>query len=446
MNGPDHGAEDFSPQRAFEDMLARSQWWPRNERVSADIRSLEKLVIHARQTVPFYEKRLAPLFTRRGNFDISGWEQVEPISRHDVRENFDALTSKAPPDFVSRVFKATTSGSTGEPLQTLKCNVQTFAATAVGSRFFDWHKVDLTVPLAAIRAVGPGEAPFPDGRIKKSVWGPFWRDVPNRGLWRELAITTEPRDQLDWLCRIGRCYLNTMPNNLRLLLDEAERVTDDRLSIAAVFSLGEMVDSELREACRRVLGCEILDQYSTIECGLIASQCPTSEELHVHSEAFRVETLRDDGTICGVGEEGQVCVTPLFSFAMPLIRYKMSDLITILPPCRCGRSLPLMSITGGRLRQRFRFSDGVVVAPDFRMSKNAALIAATRWQIAQVGEEEIEVRFASAKPDSELNFEALTEIIRTFLRRPVSVKYRRYDTFPVLSSGKHFDYVNELEN
>jgi len=425
--------------------LDRSQWLSASALAEAQAAQIERLVRHAQAHVPFYADRLAPLFTRRGHFDLGGWQKVKPLRRLDLREHFEALRSASVPPEVGRVIPTKTSGSTGEPVQALKCKSQSLAATASAARFMNWHGFDYRLPWAAIRAKAAGVATYPEGRTRDSRWGPYWLQIPDQGPWRELIMATPPEQQLDWLHRVGRCYLNTFPVNVGSLIEAVRENPDLKPSIAAIVTLGEPVRQELREKCRKVLDCEILDQYSTLECGLVASQCPVSGHLHVHGETMLVEALREDGSVCDIGEEGMACITPLLSYAMPLLRYVMSDLITMLPPCSCGRSLPLMSISGGRMRSRFRFSGGTVMSPDFLGANYEEYLGATRWQCAQTGPETLEIRFVSQRPESEIRYTEMTALALQILNRPVTINYKRIAEFPVTPGGKHFDYICELD-
>lgn len=61
--------------------------------------------------------------------------------------------------------------------------------------------------------------------------------------------------------------------------------------------------------------------------------------LHVWEDAFLLEVI-DPGTLepLGPGEQGELVLTTLTREAMPIIRYRTSDLTRILPePCPCGR-------------------------------------------------------------------------------------------------------------
>jgi phenylacetate-CoA ligase len=429
---------------ALSESLADSQWWSADDLEAVQTRLLERLVRHAREHVPFYAKRLDALFTRRGHFNIGGWDDVEPLTRKDVQENFEDLKSRQLPVEAGRAGMVSTSGSTGTPVKVLKCKIQSRVAITASVRFMDWHGIDYTKTFAAIRPFPVGKADYPDGYTHDSRWGANWRDIPGHGPWVDLTVSTPPPLQLEWLQRQCPCYLNTFPVNLLALCEAAEQDPSLLPDIRGVVTLGELVTPHHRERARDILRTRIFDQYTTIECGVLAGECPVSGNMHLHAESMRLDVLDMENEPCATGQEGFACITPLYSYAMPLIKYVMSDLVTLLPPCGCGRGLPHLSIAGGRMRSRFRFSDGTIMAPDFRMSKNAAILGATRWQWAQVGPDELEFRFVSSRNVSEPDYEAMRAHVLNTLKRPVAVRFLKLDDMPLNPSGKHFDYVCEL--
>ncbi len=429
---------------AFSDGLAQSQWWSADDIAAVQTRLLERLARHAREHVPFYQTRLDPLFTRRGHFNIGGWDEVEPLTRKDVQENFDALKSRQLPPEAGKPGLVSTSGSTGTPVKVLKCQIQARVAITASVRFMDWHGFDYRAPFAAIRPFAPGKADYPDGFTHESRWGANWRNIPGHGPWVDLTISTPPQWQLEWLRRKGPCYLNTFPVNLLALAEAVGQDPSLTPELHGVVTLGELVTPHHRALARDILRTRIFDQYTTIECGVLAGECPASGQMHLHAESMRLDVLDKEFEPCGEGREGFACVTPLYSYAMPLIKYVMSDLVTLLEPCSCGRGLPHFTIAGGRMRSRFRFADGTVMAPDFKMSKNAGLVGATRWQWAQVAPDGIELRFVSSRSVSEADYEAMRDVVLKTLNRPVTVYFRQLDSMPLAASGKHFDYVCEL--
>lgn len=73
----------------------------------------------------------------------------------------------------------------------------------------------------------------------------------------------------------------------------------------------------------------------------IACDCEAAGGHHVAAESYIVEVLQD-GTPVAPGEEGDVVITDLNSFSVPLIRYQVGDRAVALDDavCACGRGLP----------------------------------------------------------------------------------------------------------
>lgn len=432
--------------RRFASGLAETQWMSLDELAAMQHILLERLARHAIVTAPFYSTRLASLFTRRGEFNIGGLQKIPPMTRVDIVENSKSILSNNVPWQVGRTVMAETSGSTGEPLTITSCALQKIANVGAATRTMEWHGVDFTQNLAAIRIYHGDGTEYPHGDMSGSKWGPYWRDDIKHGTRVRLSINTPAHLQLEWLGRVGNCYLNTMPTNVVALAEAASRAPELKPRVAKILALGEMVTQDSRDMAREHLGTTMLDQYSTVECGVIAGECASHGNLHIQSEMVIVEALRPDGSNCAIGEEGLACITVLNSYAMPLIRYLMTDLITLLPPCGCGRGLPKMKVTGGRIRNRFRFADGSFMAPAFGAASYRTLLGATRFQCAQIKLDELEIRFVSDWAEDAIQYHAMRESIRHKMNQDINVSFKRVEYLPLGRSGKHFDYVNEMKD
>ena len=93
-----------------------------------------------------------------------------------------------------------------------------------------------------------------------------------------------------------------------------------------MFSFGEHFPSEAKLQSERYLDCKILELYGSSECNYIAGSCPYCGSFHVHAETVFVEAIDEDGSLVLPGETGQLLVTPLYNYGMPLIRYDHADL------------------------------------------------------------------------------------------------------------------------
>jgi len=88
---------------------------------------------------------------------------------------------------------------------------------------------------------------------------------------------------------------------------------------------------------------------------LVAYECEERNGLHISADKCLIEVIDPETQEpLGSGEEGELVVTTLTLEALPLIRWKASDIAALLPyePCPCGRTLPKMS----QIKGRFFFS------------------------------------------------------------------------------------------
>ncbi|MGZ4181436.1 MAG: phenylacetate--CoA ligase family protein [Solirubrobacteraceae bacterium] len=117
---------------------------------------------------------------------------------------------------------------------------------------------------------------------------------------------------------------------------------------------GEPWSEELRVEIERVIGLKAMNFYGLSEmCGPgVAAECLVARSgLHVQEDHFLVEVIDpDSGATVPAGNEGELVLTTLTKEALPLIRYRTGDLVSItLDPCECGRStIRLMELRGRR--------------------------------------------------------------------------------------------------
>ena len=81
---------------------------------------------------------------------------------------------------------------------------------------------------------------------------------------------------------------------------------------------------------------------------MIAAECERHDGLHVTADNLYVELVAN-GQLCEPGERGEVLLTDLHNYGMPLIRYKVGDVGSWKGrDCACGRGLPLLNVVEGR--------------------------------------------------------------------------------------------------
>src|SRR5262249_4370793 len=148
---------------------------------------------------------------------------------------------------------------------------------------------------------------------------------------------------------------------------------------------------------------------ASIEGGFIATTCPHCGRFHVEAEAIRVEVIGDDDRSVAPGGSGRVVITPLYNYAMPLIRYALTDIARTGADGSCVITLPVLEEVLGRERVPFIFRGNVAVRPAIHTGTFIRCLGARRFQIAQVADDRCEVRFVPGSIDkADMQFEEVT--------------------------------------
>ena len=156
-------------------------------------------------------------------------------------------------------------------------------------------------------------------------------------------------------------------------------IQDIRPRILATSS--DQLTAGFRRVIGEAFGVNPLDIYSCTETGTIGWQCEARQGFHLNSDWLIAEVLRG-GEPAKLGDYGEVVVTSLFRYAMPLIRYSPGDLAQAGDTgCSCGLVFPTLDKLDGRSRNIVPLPNGrVFVGFSEIMSYFSEIV---RYQIVQ---------------------------------------------------------------
>ena len=219
-----------------------------------------------------------------------------------------------------------------------------------------------------------------------------------------------------------------------------------------------------------MFGPEIFETYGSRETMMVASECCAHDGMHIAEENVVVELVDVDGA-CSPGDAGDVAVTDLHNFGMPLIRYVNGDVAVMdgRGICACGRGLRRLARLEGRRRVVVHTDSQYVqlgmtewlanwIRRGWRTAANAPVKNADLWrrlaelaaqhevewrfQAVQRATGDVELRIVRGTAWSEKTFEPIVGRLRSYLRGlPLSVLY--VDEIPPSASGKYRPIVAE---
>ncbi len=321
--------------RGFYQKFARTEWFNRDELAAYQAPLISRLLMHARQTTDFYRDRID--LDLKSPDGLKEWAKLPILSRSEAVAHRERLKSRRIPPEAGHSITGETSGSTGMPFIYRKNRLCVSVDAALTERMLRWWSVDGKKAFAFIIHDREKNAPPPDGSVSRG-----WHSARPNGFKYTLSHAADVDTQLRWLLARKPNYLLSYSAILRELAITAKR-RGIEMNFDLLFSTAAILDEDTRALCRSVFRAEIVDAYGAQEVGHLAAQCRDCGEYHVSAEASFVEVLRDDGSPAGPGETGRVVATPLFNYAMPLIRYELGDYAEVgSAKARCGRGLPTL--------------------------------------------------------------------------------------------------------
>jgi phenylacetate-CoA ligase len=177
-----------------------------------------------------------------------------------------------------------------------------------------------------------------------------------------------------------------------------------------------------RTFIRSVFQAEIFDYYSSNECGIIAWECREHSGYHIDSDNIIVELMKN-GKPVPPGEEGEVVVTVLDSYAMPFIRYLLGDIaISMNERCRCGRGFPMLKMVTGRSNDCILLSNGRAVSPFLLTCAIEDIPGITKYQIIQEDLNKVKIKIVKNEEMPDVDLLTIEQSIRALLDNTVEVE------------------------
>ncbi len=437
MSNPETPVETGTIQQFYEALL-QTETASLEDLVRFQNNVLKDLLPFVAKHVPFYRDRLSPVFRAGGSFDPEKWTMLPILKAAEFRANQEAFRPSELPASHGRPARYVSSGSTGQPTSFYGSALSEAGQNAAHYRHYHAFNLDPRLPLAMIRAFDRTLArsrPAPKDRLR-IPWASEWFAGGTPGNIQSLTVFTPVASQVDWLRGLGQVYLNTFPSNALAIARYAARNPAARPRILAILTAGEPLTEETRRQCAEHLGCPCIDLYSSAECGLIACDCPVGKVMHMQSELCRVEILDRHNKPARPGEWGRVIVTPLYNFAMPLIRYESGDLVRVAAPCGCGRNHQAIERGAGRPSNMFYLPRKKWFRPELDTAMMEELLGHCRWQLVQTGASAFELRYMPTGKDTRIDVRKLRAVLKKSMGSDVSVQFSPVAALGPSAAGK----------
>jgi phenylacetate-CoA ligase len=424
--------------------LKRTQWRPLEELEAMQAKSLQRLVRHAYNNVPFYRDRfVASGIVPRDIRTAKDLLEVPIVRRYDLQTAEGRESTVRP--FPS--IRKQTSGTTGEPLLFGYERDSEAWRRAVKLRAYEWAGY-----RPGDRAFYYSGAPFP----KEPPW---WQRAKvavdqrmNRAVHFQCAVMSDERLR-EAVRQIERFQPNVLVCYAQAGAELARYINRNGLRTwqgMSVICCAERVLPRDRADLVDAFGPSIFDTYGCREVMHIAGECEAHQGLHVSMEHLVVEIIVTENgrqRLAREGESGEVVFTDLHNFAMPFIRYATGDIATAGPSrrCSCGRTLPRIQSIQGRTSETLRDANGAAVsgvAISVLFHEMSGLVR--QFQAVQHFDRSVTISLVLAEPLPQSTLDEIRKNAERILAGiPVGVKVVPH--LPRGAAGKHKLVVVERE-
>lgn len=370
-------------------------------------RKLYNMIKYAFCEVPLYEKNKVDYSEILESRDILDKICEIPVLEKDdaVINNDKLLSHEAIPLFLSqKLHKETTSGSTGKCMEVYwrKGDYQRSLLSLYVRRkmFYGINPGDKLCYFFSLRKFGHEEV---HTERRPGQLG-FCKSGLNEQRLKEI-YTQMLEFQPKWI--LGQ------PSVILLLAQIKQKfMLPDLSSLLYIELTGEMLFENIRKQIQDAFACSIANHYGAMEVNTIAYECPCGK-LHLTDSTY-TEIIDENGNPLPENEEGDVCITTLENFAMPVIRYRVGDRGKIQSKvvCECGQTAKVLKLTSGRIndyvitREGNRINSYVFVRAVEAVNRGLEQ-AIKQFTVIQRGYEDFEVKLVLRDLDERIMVEKI---------------------------------------
>ena len=315
---------------------------------SLQLSRLQTIVTRAYERVPLFRSRMAERgLTPEAIVSLADIAQLPFTTKADLRDTYPFGLFASPMEEIVRLHAS--SGTTGKPIVVAYTQEDLDVWTSVMVRSFaacGLHQGDIiqnaygyglfTGGLGAhygAEGLGATVIPISGGNTDRQIM-----------VMKDFGVTA--------ICCTPSYFLHMVERAAEMDID----IRDLPLRVG-VFG-AEPWTASMRKRIETLTGIRAVDIYGLSEIigPGVSIECAEQDGLHVYEDHFYPEIIDpESGAVLPDGEEGELVLTTLSKFAMPMIRYRTRDITALLPGrCPCGRSLR-------RMRRISRRSDDMLI-------------------------------------------------------------------------------------
>jgi len=415
--------------------LEETQFWPRQKIIELQSSRVKRLLIHAYQHTSFYKQRFDDAgFDPFGFSSLSALSQIPFLTKKQIRDNLQLLISDCHKE--SELHFSETGGTTGVKMKFYRDNACLSPKEAALYRFEKWAGWDFGQRMGLVWTaqqdyVGHWTA---KAKIKNELFG------------RQVVFPAAILDN-ESISNYVNLLLRKRPVMIRAFTSPIYEVAKyirahniGSIKVKGVITTGEPLYNHHSELISSAFHCDVFDSYRSRESGPLAQECELHNGMHINGESLYMETVQPANSETFEDGMGEVVVTDLLNYGMPLIRYKTGDMgILSDEECPCGRGLPLLRKLSGRTSDIFytpdkkRITAGSIVL--YLVDEAPGLLG--QVQIIQDKLDHLLIKMTPDPPPTQEIKEYQENTVKRLFGQNMRVTFETVDEIPREKSGKY---------
>ena len=358
------------------------QWYSKEELINLQYSKLKNILSHSEKNIPYYSEIFKNIKFYANGDPLEELRKLPYLTKKIIKNNLpDKIL-----DNKRRIYtKEKTSGSSGHQGVYYLDKLAYSKVIAIQSLWWEWSGFRF------------GDKVLQTGMTTKRGFIKSIKDWLLRVNYTQAFLMDEKTIKNNLLpLQNKKTYFMGYASSLYTYAQYAEKQNIHELEFEAVISWGDKMFSHYRSLIEKVFHTTVYDTYGAAEGLMIAAECE-NHTYHIMTPHVLVEILDKDGKEVEEGEIGEVFITSLTNYLMPLIRYKIGDLAmksSANEECPCGRKLPMLEKIIGRDTDIVYTSKGKALIVHFFTGILEHVHEIKQFQVYQKNEgSEIEVKY-----------------------------------------------------
>ncbi len=409
--------------------LEQTQFDPPEVIRARQLAALKTTLKHAYETVPFYWAAWQKAGVHPSDVQtLADLEAFPILTKNDIRRHEHALISNAYD--ASKLRLKRTSGSTGVPLNIRIDESAVQWKTACTMRSDQWSGYRLGQRVAKVWG-NPEYRHFGlKGRLRNYFFDrAVYLDTLNLNGERIAAFAAQLQRHRPGLI-FGHAH------SLYLLACSLKKSGILGIRPNGIISTAMLLHDWQRTVIEQVFNCGVTNRYGCEEVSLIASECEVHRGLHVNCDSVYTEISPGEP---GASATGALVVTDLSNHAMPLIRYRIGDVVVGSDrTCSCGRGLPMIERIEGRDADYVLTPAGNLIS-GISLTENFALLitGAAQVQIVQESVHHLRIRLVPDETFGDVSQRQIADLVEETFGTSMQYDVELVDAIPQEASGKY---------